>query len=373
MKSDQPQGATGVAPEDQAPPAEDAAWKDIVRKYQNPTVVGSVWQLTNTLIPYVALWVLMYFLVAVSWWLVVPLAVLAGAFLVRIFVIFHDCTHGSYFKSRRANDVVGFITGVLTFTPYHQWRWEHSVHHSSAGDLDRRGMGDVWTLTVQEYLDASRWKRFSYRLSRNPGILFVVAPLALFLVLQRLPARDAKPRERRWVHITNLAILVVAFLLAWAFGLKAYLLIQLMVLLVASTAGVWLFYVQHQFEDAYWERRPDWDFAEAALHGSSFYKLPRILQWFSGNIGFHHIHHLSPRIPNYRLERAHKSEPLFQAVKPLTLGRSLKSLTYRLWDETRKKLVSFKAAKSARKEQENRAAQNDAKSDLSSRGGQPHA
>lgn len=330
--------------------SERGEWKDIVRKYQNPTVLGSVWQLANTLVPYVALWVFMYHLLGVSWWLVVPLAVLAGAFLVRIFVIFHDCTHGSFFKSRRANEVVGFITGILTFTPYHHWKWEHSIHHASAGDLDRRGMGDVWTLTVREYLEASRWKRFSYRLSRSPLILFVVAPLTLFLVLHRLPARDAKEHERRWLHITNLAIVMLACLLAWAFGVKAYLIIQGIVLLVASTAGVWLFYVQHQFEDVYWERHPDWNFAEAALHGSSFYKLPKILQWFSGNIGFHHIHHLSPRIPNYRLESAHKAEPLFQTVKPLTLGRSLKSLTFRLWDETRKKLVGFKAAKVARRQ-----------------------
>lgn len=341
-----------VAPPGRESPStsERGEWKDIVRKYQNPTVLGSVWQLANTLVPYVALWVFMYHLLGVSWWLVVPLAVLAGAFLVRIFVIFHDCTHGSFFKSRRANEVVGFITGILTFTPYHHWKWEHSIHHASAGDLDRRGMGDVWTLTVREYLEASRWKRFSYRLSRSPLILFVVAPLTLFLVLHRLPARDAKEHERRWLHITNLAIVMLACLLAWAFGVKAYLIIQGIVLLVASTAGVWLFYVQHQFEDVYWERHPDWNFAEAALHGSSFYKLPKILQWFSGNIGFHHIHHLSPRIPNYRLESAHKAEPLFQTVKPLTLGRSLKSLTFRLWDETRKKLVGFKAAKVARRQ-----------------------
>lgn len=331
-------------------PDKPAAWKEIVQKYQRPSKVGSSWQIANTLGPYALLWVAMYFALPVSWWLVIPLSILAGGFLIRIFIIFHDCTHGSYFKSRRANEIWGFVTGVLAFTPFHQWRWEHSVHHSSAGNLDRRGMGDVWTLTVREYLEASRWKRFAYRLARNPFVLFVLAPLFLFLVLHRFPSRDAKKTERLWVYITDLAIVLLAALLAWIFGLKAYLIIQLTALLVASTAGVWLFYVQHQFEDVYWERGEDWEFSQAALQGSSFYKLPKILQWFSGNIGFHHIHHLSPRIPNYHLERAHKAEPLFQSVEPLTLGKSLKSFPLRLWDEGRRKLVGFKAvhSKSAR-------------------------
>ncbi len=328
-------------------------WKEIVRKYQTSCMGASIWQLTNTLVPYFALWIAMYFVKDISYWLVVPLAVLAGAFLVRTFIIFHDCTHGSFFKTRLANDIWGFFTGVLTFTPYHQWRWEHSVHHSAAGDLDRRGMGDVWTLTVEEYLEASRWKRFSYHLSRNPFVLFVIAPITLFLVLYRFPDPNAKPHVRLGVHATNFAIGVSAIGLAWLFGLQAYLIIQFTILVVASSAGVWLFYVQHQFEDVSWERGEDWDFAQAALEGSSFYKLPRILQWFSGNIGFHHIHHLSPRIPNYRLEHAHKSEPLFQSVKPLTLRGSLKSFNYRLWDERRRKLVGYKAARIARKARSN--------------------
>lgn len=324
---------------------ESADWKEIVRKYQKPSRWGSLWQIVNTLGPYILLWIAMYFAMTISFWLVIPLAILAGAFLIRTFIIFHDCTHGSFFNSHWANDILGFITGVLVFTPYHHWRWEHSIHHSSAGNLDRRGMGDVWTLTIQEYIDSSRWKRFSYRLSRNPFVLFVLAPMILFLFLHRIPAHDAKKRERLWVHATNLAIVLIAFALASVYGITGYLVIQMTALLVASTAGVWLFYVQHQFEDVYWERKPEWDFADAALQGSSFYKLPKILQWFSGNIGFHHVHHLSPRIPNYRLERAHKAEPLFQSVKPLTLRRSLKSFTYRLWDEGRKRLVGYKATK----------------------------
>jgi omega-6 fatty acid desaturase (delta-12 desaturase) len=347
-------GLFGAAPVPHPEPASES-WKEIVRKYQVPSSWRASWQVVNTLVPYVALWALMYWAMSVSYWLVVPLAILAGGFVVRTFIIFHDCTHGSFYASRRANDILGFITGVLTFTPYQHWKWEHTVHHASAGNLDRRGMGDVWTLTVQEYLDASRWKRFSYKLSRNPVVLFALAPLGLFLVLNRFAVKGAKEKERRSVYVTNVMLLAIAGLLTWAFGWKAYLIIQLTILIVAGTAGVWLFYVQHQFEDVYWERHDEWDFAQAALQGSSFYKLPKILQWFSGNIGYHHIHHLSPRIPNYRLERAHKSEPLFQSVPPLTLRKSLKSLTFRLWDEGKRKLVGYKAARQARAERAKKA------------------
>jgi len=317
-------------------------WKPIVARYQQPSPGRALWQTINTLVPYAVLWYLMYLSLAVSWWLTLPLAVLAGAFLVRVFVIFHDCGHGSFFKSPAANHAVGAITGILTFTPYFHWRWEHAIHHASAGDLDRRGTGDVWTLTVQEYLAASRWKRFAYRLARNPAVLFVLAPLFLFLILQRIPSLKAPARERYSVYGTNLALGAVAAGLICLFGLKAWLIIQLTVLMTAGSAGVWLFYVQHQFEGVYWERGDDWDYTTAALRGSSFYKLPRVLQWFSGNIGFHHIHHLSPRIPNYHLEKCHRAEPLFQTVKPVTLFSSFKSFTFRLWDEQQRKLVSFR-------------------------------
>jgi omega-6 fatty acid desaturase (delta-12 desaturase) len=333
------------------------AWKEIVARYQTPSFGRGVWQLVNTLVPYVAIWFLMYFCLSVSWWLVLPLAVLAGGFMVRIFIIQHDCGHGSFFKSRRANDIWGSITGVLTFTPYHHWRWEHSVHHTTSGDLDRRGMGDIWTLTVQEYLQASRWERFAYRLARNPFILFVIAPLYLFLVHQRFTKAKAGVRERYSVYFTNLALALIAIGLIQVFGLKAYLLIQLVVVMVAGSAGVWLFYVQHQFEDVYWERGDKWDYTTAALQGSSFYKLPKVLQWFSGNIGFHHIHHLSSRIPNYHLEKCHQAEPLFQTVKPVTLFSSFKSLTFRLWDEQRRKLVGYGHLRTVRAQQKQAARQ----------------
>ncbi len=332
------------------PPADNAAWKEIVVKYQKPSMSAALWQITNTVVPFGALWYLMSLALPISWWLVVPLAILAGAFLVRVFIIFHDCGHGSYFKSRGANDFVGFLTGVLTFTPYYHWRWEHAIHHNSSGDLDKRGTGDVWTMTVQEYLESSRWKKFAYRLSRNPVVLFGIAPLTLFAVLQRFPSAKASERERHSVWAMNAAILGMALGLSWLVGLKAYIIIQLIILMVAGGAGVWMFYVQHQFEDVYWERGEEWSYVSAALEGSSFYKLPRVLQWFSGNIGYHHIHHLSPRIPNYNLEKCHKADPLFQQVKPITLFSSFKSATYRLWDEKNKKLVGYRALRELRKQ-----------------------
>ncbi|MGH7951413.1 MAG: fatty acid desaturase [Limisphaerales bacterium] len=326
-----------------------AAWKEIVMKYQRPSTWRALWQIIDTLVPIAALWYLMYLSLSVSWWLLLPLAALMGALLVRVFIIFHDCGHGSFFKSHLANDTVGFIAGILTFTPYYHWRWEHAIHHSAAGDLDRRGTGDVWTLTVEEYLKSSRWKKFAYRLSRNPFILFVVAPMFLFLIKQRIPSSKSNPRERHSVYAMNVAILCMIVGLGHVFGWKAYLLIQLIALMVAGGAGVWLFYVQHQFEDVYWERGEDWSFTAAALQGSSFYKLPRVLQWFSGNIGFHHIHHLSSRIPNYNLEKCHKADPLFQRVKPITFFSSFKSLTFRLWDEKGRKLVGYGHLKNLRR------------------------
>ncbi len=327
-----------------------SGWRRIVAKYQKPSLGRGLGQVLNTLLPYAGLWFVMYWSLSVSWWITAPAAILAGGFLVRVFIIFHDCGHGSFFKSRLANDILGTITGVLTFTPYFHWRWDHALHHATSGDLDRRGTGDVWTLTVQEYLESSRWKRFAYRLARNPFVLFVLAPLFLFLVKHRFAYTKASGRERLSVYGTNIALLGMALGLCWLFGWKAYLLLQLIVLAVAGSAGIWLFYVQHQFEGVYWERNEKWDYAAAALQGSSFYKLPWILQWFSGNIGFHHIHHLSARIPNYHLEKCHKSEPLFQSVKPVTLLSSFKSFTFRLWDEQRRKLVGYSALRAIRKE-----------------------
>jgi omega-6 fatty acid desaturase (delta-12 desaturase) len=338
------------------PSTDTATWKAIVAEYQVPSTGRAVWQMVNTLGPIALLWYLMYLSLSVSWFITLPLAMLAGAFLVRAFIIFHDCGHGSFFASSRANDTVGFITGMLTFTPYHHWRWEHSIHHASSGHLDKRGTGDVWTMTVQEYLESSRWKRFAYRLARNPFILFVIAPLYLFVIHQRIPSGKAKTRENHSVHAMNLAILAMATGLSLIFGIKAYLVIQLTMIAVAGSAGVWMFYVQHQFEGVYWERGSEWDYTAAALEGSSFYKLPKILQWFSGNIGFHHVHHLSSRIPNYNLERCHNANPIFRNVKPITLFASTKSFSLRLWDEELKQLVGYSHLRELRRRQKQSSA-----------------
>ncbi len=326
---------------EERPRAETAAWRKIVEQYETPSTGRALWQLADTLGPLVVLWGLMYWSLGVSWWLTLPLAVLAGLFLVRVFIFFHDCGHGSFFKSRRVNDVVGFITGLLCFTPYHHWRWEHAVHHATSGHLEKRGTGDIWTMTVREYQAASPRRKFIYRVARNPLVLFVIAPVLLFLVYQRFPKRKAGKRERQSVHWMNLAIVIMVAGMSAIFGFKNYLIIQVVISAVGGSMGVWMFYVQHQYEDAYWEHGDEWDYTAAALQGSSFYKLPRILQWFTGNIGFHHIHHLSARIPNYNLERCHRAQPMFQEVKPLTLLSSMKCLTFRLWDEQRKKMIRF--------------------------------
>lgn len=321
--------------------SDNTAWREIVSPYQRPRLARSIWQIVNSVGLYLVLWYFMFLSLSFSYWLTAGLALLTGGVLVRIFIIFHDCVHGSFFKSKRANDICGFFTGLLVFTSYHHWRWEHSVHHANAGDLDGRGMGDVWTMTVDEYLAAPRMTRFWYRLNRNPIVLFVIAPLVLFVVLHRVPLKKATKTTRRFTHITNFSLLLMVVAMSLVFGWKAYLILQSVVLFIGAASGVWLFYVQHQFEGVNWERKESWSFLQAALEGSSFYKLPRILQWFSGNIGFHHIHHLSPRIPNYNLEDCHHADPLFHEIEPVTLGKSMKSFTFRLWDEEGRKLVGY--------------------------------
>ena len=325
-----------------------AGWRTVVARYQNPSLWRSFWQLINTLVPYFVLWLLMIWSLKISYWITLLLAAAAAGFLVRIFIIFHDCGHGSFLKSQKINDIVGSFLGVLLFTPYYFWRHEHAVHHSSAGNLDQRGVGDIWTLTVKEYLAADRWTRLKYRLARNPLIMLIVGPLYLFLVRHRFACGNAGPRERQSVRLTNLWVLVSGALMSWAIGFKAYFAIQFPVVLIASSLGVWLFYVQHQFEGVYWEKNKEWDYLDVALKGSSYYKLPKIFQWFTGNIGFHHIHHLSPRIPNYLLEKCYKENTLFQQIKPITLFSSLKSLTFRLWDEENRRLVGFRFLKTLR-------------------------
>jgi acyl-lipid omega-6 desaturase (Delta-12 desaturase) len=312
-----------------------------VARFQVASLRKARWQVFNSFAPYVLLWIAMVFAIHISFWLMLPLAILAAGFLARIFIIFHDCGHSSFFKSKRANNILGALTGLINLTPYRHWRWQHALHHGTAGDLDRRGSGDIWTLTVQEYIQSTRWRRLMYRLARNPIVLFVIAPLYVFAIHHRFAAADAPQRERRSVRYTNWALLGVTIVMSSVIGLRDFLQIQLTVSAFAGAAGLWLFYVQHQFEGAYWARTGEWDYTSAALQGSSFYKLPKILQWFTGNIGFHHIHHLSPRIPNYHLERCHDADPFFDSIKPVTLWASLKTLRFRLWDEQRNAFVGF--------------------------------
>jgi omega-6 fatty acid desaturase (delta-12 desaturase) len=289
----------------------------------------------------------MVFSLRYGYWLTLLLAFPAAGFMVRMFIIFHDCCHGSFFKSRQANAIVGNIMGVLTLTPYDHWKHSHAVHHATAGDLDRRGTGDVLTLTLKEYLELPWYRKVGYRIMRNPLILFTIGSLLVFVIGHRFYSPKSGKREKASVLWTNLALAGVVVLLCWLVGWQAFLQVELPILFIACSAGVWLFYVQHNFDQTYWERHEKWEFFKAGMEGSSFYKLPAVLNWFTGNIGFHHIHHLGPRIPNYKLPVAHRENPIFH-VRPLTIARSLKSLRYRLWDEERKMLVGFNVLRNYR-------------------------
>ncbi|MFN8530922.1 MAG: fatty acid desaturase [Anaerolineae bacterium] len=333
----------GTVSQPMPPKAKNLPWQKDVAGYQTSSLRVSLWQLLNSVAPFFILWYLAYRALEVSYLLTLVLAVAAALFVVRVFIIFHDCGHGSFFKSRWANDLVGILTGIITFTPYYAWRHSHAVHHATSGDLDRRGIGDVWTLTYEEYQKLNLGMRIFYRIYRNPFVIFGIGPFIDFVVLQRLPMVCASDKQRDKLSVvwTNLALLGIFLGMGFTIGFKEYLLVQLPVIAVASSLGVWLFYVQHQYENTYWERHEEWDFATAALYGSSFYKLPKLLQWFSGNIGYHHVHHLSPRIPNYKLEDCHKQSEIFNSIEPLTLRTSLKSLRVRLWDEDRHKMVGY--------------------------------
>ncbi|MEW6287422.1 MAG: fatty acid desaturase [Chloroflexota bacterium] len=319
-------------------------WQTLTARYAFPDTRRSIWQIVNTVIPFVVIWYLAYRSLAVGYWLTLLLAILAGGFMVRMFILFHDCCHGTFFKSQEANNKLGMILGVLVWTPFHEWKHNHAIHHATAGDLDRRGVGDVYTMTVEEYLAAPWHKKVGYRIMRNPLIMFTIGAFLVFTVFHRFWGPRAGKREKQSVIWTNLALAVVVGGLMALIGWKEFLLVEVPVLMVATSTGVWLFYVQHNFVSTYWERHANWDFFRAAMEGSSFYKLPKVLQWFTGNIGFHHIHHLSPKIPNYKLEQCYKDNPEFQ-VPPLTIRKSLKSLSLRLWDEKERMMVGWNALK----------------------------
>jgi omega-6 fatty acid desaturase (delta-12 desaturase) len=322
-------------------------WRHPLEEYKKQNLRKAAGQVLNTFIPYFALWTLMVFMVHLgySYWILLALTIPASLLLLRIFIFFHDCCHNSFFASRRANRILGYIAGILTFTPYDDWRRSHGRHHNTTQDLDRRGVGDIWTLTVEEYLAAPKRKRLAYRFYRNPFALFGLLPSIYFFIRQRFPNKVAGKRERYSVVFTDMAILAIIAGASMTIGLGTYLLIQLPIMAIAGAIGVWLFYVQHQFEGVYWARHENWDPIRVALEGSSYYRLPKVLQWFTGNIGLHHIHHLHPLIPNYHLQGFYDAEPAVQAVEPVTIRRSLKSLRLNLWDEAGEKMVSFRSVK----------------------------
>ncbi|WP_286230062.1 fatty acid desaturase [Neobacillus mesonae] len=319
--------------------------KKQVAPFEKATTKESVWQIINTVGPFIILWYLGYVSLSVSYWLALVPIILAAGFLVRIFIIFHDCTHHSFFKSRRLNRIIGTFTGVLTLFPFDQWGHDHAVHHATSGNLDKRGTGDIWTLTVDEYLAAPLRLRLAYRFYRNPFVMFVLGPIYVFLLKNRFNRKGARQKERNNTYLTNILILALAALLCWAIGWQSFLFVQGTIFMISGAAGIWLFYVQHTFEDSYFEEDKDWEYVKAAVEGSSFYKLPKILQWVTGNIGFHHVHHLSPRVPNYKLEEAHNNTLPLKNVPTITLATSLKSLRFRLWDEKNKNFVTFKDVK----------------------------
>lgn len=327
--------------------------KKEIAPYEKANVKVSVRQLLNTIPPFFLLWFLAYQSLQVSVLLAVVIAIMAAGFLVRVFIIFHDCTHNSFFSSRKANDRLGTILGIMTLFPYEKWKRDHNIHHATSGNLDKRGTGDIWIMTVNEYLQASFWQKLSYRLYRNPFVMFVLGPLYLLLVSNRKNHKGAKRKERINTHMTTLAAVIIYALVIMLIGWQAFLIIQGTILFVAASLGIWLFYVQHQFEDAYFENKDEWDYVKAAIDGSSYYQLSKPLQWLTGNIGFHHVHHLSPRVPNYYLETVHETNPSLQRVTTITLRTSLKALRFRLYDENQKTFVSFRELKSQLKQEKN--------------------
>ncbi len=315
----------------------------VLEPYRNPDRLKAAWQVINTLVPYFFLWYLMIrsMQLGYSYGWTLMLAVPAAGFLVRIFILFHDCVHGSLFKSQKANTFFGYIFGLLVFTCYEDWRFSHLRHHATYSNLDERGFGDIWTMTRSEYENSSKKDRLYYRLYRNPVVLIVLGALFLFLVINRLPTRTAKRKERMSIIFVNLLIVVMVIAASSIIGLQTYLLIQVPVIWFAGMAGIWLFYVQHQFPEGYWARRTEWEPYRAAMEGSSFYNLPALLRWFSGSIGYHHIHHLNPVIPNYNLKKCYDSIPAVQVKKPLTIWKSLSCARLKMWDEELRKMVSL--------------------------------
>ena len=319
--------------------------QQVLSHYGKPSNARGIAELAVTLVPLVALWIAAWLTFVLGyWWATLLIAVPSAGFLVRLFMIQHDCGHGAFFSRRSANDWVGRIIGVLTLTPYDFWRRAHAIHHASSANLDARGIGDIDTLTVREFLARSWWGRLRYRVYRHPIVLFVLGPAFLFILQQRLPVGLFRAGWQPWLSAmaTNFAIALVVAVLVWFIGLKAFLIVHLPIMLLAASIGVWLFYVQHQFEDTVWESDGTWSQRETALHGSSHYDLPGVLRWFTANIGVHHVHHLCSRIPFYWLPRVLRDHPELREIGRLTLRGSIRCIRFTLWDEGQRRLVSFR-------------------------------
>ncbi len=311
--------------------------------YRDPRLGRSLVQLATSIVPFCALWALMWLSLQYFYLLALALAVPAAGFLVRIFILQHDCGHGSFFRSKTANDTLGRALSILTLTPYDRWRKNHAIHHATSGDLDRRGCGDVHMLTVREYCALSGLGRWQYRLHRHPLVLFGIGPFLYFVIFQRFTFYDGglTRRERRAIYWTNLALVAAGAFMSWIVGFKVLLMIHLPILMLAASAGSWLFYVQHHFEDTYWRRHDRWNYFDAGLAGSSYYKLPGWLRWLTADIGLHHVHHLDSRIPNYRLQECFDENPALQRVVQLGLRDSLACASLRLWDEETSEMVGL--------------------------------
>ena len=327
------------------------AWLKVLSHYRQPHAGRSIYELLVTAVPFALLWTLAYICISTGFWLgLVVVIPAAAAFLLRLFMIQHDCGHGSFFARRRLDDWTGRVLGVLTLTPYDHWRRAHAAHHASTGNLDERGIGDITTLTVAEYEELSKLGRLRYRLYRHPLVMFGIGPAWLFLLKQRLPFGMMQSGALPWVSTmtTNVAISILAVGLAWAIGIVPFLVIHLPIVLLAAAAGVWLFYVQPQFEETHWAKENEWQFATSALHGASHYDLPPVLGWITGNIGIHHVHHLSSRVPYYRLPEVLREHPELASVGRITIWDSFKCVRLALWDEDAGRLVSFKNARKLR-------------------------
>ncbi|HEX2253959.1 MAG TPA: fatty acid desaturase [Thermoanaerobaculia bacterium] len=319
-------------------------WNEILKPYKRAHDGKALWQLATTAALFAGVWWAMLASLQVGWWLTWLLAIPAAGLFTRLFIFQHDCGHGAFFRSQKVNNAVGSVLGVVTLFPYHYWRRTHAIHHATHGDLDRREFGDIVTITVDEYRGRSRWGRLAYRLYRNLFVLLVIGPTYQFVIKHRLPLDAPRDWKREWASVlwTNLGIAAAVTVLATTVGLVPFLMVQAPIIVLGGALGVWLFYVQHQFEDTYWEHNPQWEFHRAAFEGSSFLDLPRVLHWFTGNIGYHHIHHLSSRIPNYELPRCMAENPELQHVTRFGLLESLRCSRLKLWDEESRRLIGFR-------------------------------